>query len=153
MNKLKYTVTSSITDQGNIQLVTATNDPISGLMKELSTEVMNLKDEAIRAALAKLGWIAPQDVDESTETPETDQTASYEGNWDTKALRMTRHARRLERERDKYLKHREEGKANGQRVALELHTLQDALRTMHEAKGRHNTMIAMQKLIALLPPE
>jgi len=76
MNKLKYTVTSSITDQGNIQLVTSMKDPISGLMKSISTEVMNLKDEAIRAALAKLGWIAPQDVDESTETPETDQTAS-----------------------------------------------------------------------------
>lgn len=35
-----------------------------------------------------------------SDTPETDQTASYEGNWDTKALRMTAHARNLERERD-----------------------------------------------------
>jgi hypothetical protein len=33
-------------------------------------------------------------------TPETDEVSSYEGNWDTKALRMTYHARRLERERD-----------------------------------------------------
>jgi hypothetical protein len=33
-------------------------------------------------------------------TPETDEVASYEGNWDTKALRMTNHARKLERERD-----------------------------------------------------
>jgi len=76
MSKLKYTVTPFITDYGNVQLVTSMNDPISGATKELSREVMNLKDEAIRAALAKLGWIAPQDVDESTETPETDQTAS-----------------------------------------------------------------------------
>jgi uncharacterized coiled-coil DUF342 family protein len=33
-------------------------------------------------------------------TPETDAVAAYEGNWDTKALRMTVHARKLERERD-----------------------------------------------------
>ena len=31
-------------------------------------------------------------------TPETDSVAEYEGNWDTKALRMTDHARKLERE-------------------------------------------------------
>jgi hypothetical protein len=31
-------------------------------------------------------------------TPETDAVAAYEGNWDTKALRMTVHARKLERE-------------------------------------------------------
>lgn len=36
----------------------------------------------------------------NTETPETDQTASYEGSWDTKALRMTAKARSLEQERD-----------------------------------------------------
>ena len=35
-----------------------------------------------------------------SETPETDQTASHEGNWDTKALRMTAKARSLEQERD-----------------------------------------------------
>lgn len=33
-------------------------------------------------------------------TPETDALAAYEGNWDTKALRMTAHARKLERKRD-----------------------------------------------------
>ena len=33
-------------------------------------------------------------------TPETDAVAAYEGNWDTKALRMTAHSRKLERERD-----------------------------------------------------
>jgi hypothetical protein len=33
-------------------------------------------------------------------TPETDAVAAHEGNWDTKALRMTAHARNLERERD-----------------------------------------------------
>lgn len=33
-------------------------------------------------------------------TPETDAVRAYEGNWDTKALRMTAHARKLERERD-----------------------------------------------------
>lgn len=35
-----------------------------------------------------------------SDTPETDQTASHEGNWDTKALRMTAKARSLEKERD-----------------------------------------------------
>ena len=103
-------------------------DPISGLMKSISTEVMNLKDEAIRAALAKLGWIAPQDVDESAETPEADRNTGL--SHDINALCET--SRRLERQRDE---------------------LRNALRDMHEAKGRHNTMIAMQKLIALLPPE
>lgn len=36
----------------------------------------------------------------SRPTPETDDVASAEGNWDTRALRMTAHARKLERERD-----------------------------------------------------
>lgn len=31
-------------------------------------------------------------------TPRTDKVATYEGNWDTKALRMTNFARRLETE-------------------------------------------------------
>ena len=35
-----------------------------------------------------------------SDTPETDLVAAYDGNWDTKALRMTNHARKLERERD-----------------------------------------------------
>jgi hypothetical protein len=35
-----------------------------------------------------------------SDTPETDAVAEYEGNWDTKALRMTEFARKLERERD-----------------------------------------------------
>lgn len=33
-------------------------------------------------------------------TPETDAVAAHEGNWDTKALRMSAHARNWERERD-----------------------------------------------------
>lgn len=33
-------------------------------------------------------------------TPETDAVAAHEGNWDTKALRMTDHSRKMERERD-----------------------------------------------------
>lgn len=37
-----------------------------------------------------------------SDTPETDAVASIEGNWDTKALRMTAHSRKLERERDNY---------------------------------------------------
>ena len=36
----------------------------------------------------------------ATPTPETDSVAAHDGNWDTKALRMTDHARKLERERD-----------------------------------------------------
>ena len=36
-------------------------------------------------------------------TPDTDAVAAYEGNWDTKALRMTAHSRKLERERDELL--------------------------------------------------
>ncbi len=36
----------------------------------------------------------------SRPTPETDAVAAHEGNWDTRALRMTVHARKLERERD-----------------------------------------------------
>lgn len=35
-----------------------------------------------------------------SDTPETDAVAEIEGNWDTKALRMGDHARRMERERD-----------------------------------------------------
>ena len=37
-----------------------------------------------------------------SDTPDTDAVAEYEGNWDTKALRMTDFARRLERERDEW---------------------------------------------------
>jgi predicted nucleic acid-binding Zn-ribbon protein len=35
-----------------------------------------------------------------SDTPETDAVAAIEGNWDTKALRMTNHACKMERERD-----------------------------------------------------
>jgi len=73
-------------------------------------------------------------------TPETDaarndfQRLMWSGSSDAYNVKLIPvvHAERMERERDE---------------------LRDALRTMHEAKGRHNTMIAMQKLIALLPPE
>jgi|688.fasta_scaffold1333883_1 hypothetical protein len=39
-----------------------------------------------------------------SDTPETDWVSSIEGNWDTKALRMTDFARKLERERDMEMK-------------------------------------------------
>jgi len=39
-----------------------------------------------------------------SDTPETDWVSSIEGNWDTKALRMTDFARKLERERDVEMK-------------------------------------------------
>ena len=39
-----------------------------------------------------------------SDTPETDAVASIEGNWDTKALRMTDHACKLERERASAIK-------------------------------------------------
>lgn len=45
-----------------------------------------------------------------SDTPETDKTASHEGSWDTKALRMTDKARRLERERDEARRIAEEGR-------------------------------------------
>jgi len=36
-----------------------------------------------------------------SDTPRTDEVASHEGSWDTKALRMTHYARYIERELDK----------------------------------------------------
>jgi hypothetical protein len=39
-------------------------------------------------------------VNTQPSTPETDAVERHEGNWDTKALRMTNHARKLEIERD-----------------------------------------------------
>lgn len=72
-------------------------------------------------------------------TPETDkarndfQRLMWSGSSDAFNVKLVPidHARKLERERDE---------------------LREALRTMHEAKGRHNTMIAMESLINLLPP-
>lgn len=59
----------------------------------------------------------------SRHTPETDAVASIEGNWDTKALRMTAHSRKLEQERDearKALKHIEEYGTEEINAAVEL---------------------------------
>lgn len=59
-------------------------------------------------------------------TPDTDAVAAYEGNWDTKALRMTVHARKLERERDEaryeaamWAFQRDEARAEIQRLRLD----------------------------------
>ena len=38
-----------------------------------------------------------------SKTPETDKVAGMEGNWDTKALRMTHAAREFEKERNQLL--------------------------------------------------
>jgi len=55
-------------------------------------------------------------------TPDTDAVAAYEGNWDTKALRMTAHARKLERERDEA---REELSLKCQSVTIASGTISD----------------------------
>lgn len=52
-------------------------------------------------------------------TPETDATAAHEGNWDTKALRMTAHARKLERERDEAREELEEYRSIAENIGAE----------------------------------
>ena len=45
----------------------------------------------------------------------------------------------------------DEGKRNGERCASERDNLQDAVRNLRDVKGRHNSGIAYERLIALLP--
>lgn len=45
----------------------------------------------------------------------------------------------------------EEGKRNGARCAEERDRLQDAVRNLRDVKGRHNSGIAYERLLALLP--
>jgi hypothetical protein len=42
-----------------------------------------------------------------SDTPSTDEVASHEGSWDTKALRMTHYARYIERELAEVTKQRD----------------------------------------------
>ncbi len=76
-------------------------------------------------------------MSDKTDTPETDKAHEeyLKRSWTEHPLLTTdmapvEHARKLERERDE---------------------LRDQLRAMVNAKGRHNTQIAMEKLVDLLP--
>jgi len=60
-------------------------------------------------------------------------------------------ARMLERERDEARRWNAEGKINGARCAEERDRLQDAIRTLRDAKGNAATQDAYEELIALLP--
>lgn len=51
-----------------------------------------------------------------SDTPETDATAAIEGNWDTKALRMTAWAKGLERQRDTALAELQELRRDKERL-------------------------------------
>lgn len=44
-----------------------------------------------------------------------------------------------------------EGKENGHRIAVQRDLLQDAVRAYRDAKGRHHTQKACERLLALLP--
>lgn len=58
---------------------------------------------------------------------------------------------KLENERNYYRQEMQAGNVNGRRVAEERDRLQDAIRNLRVVKGRHNTQIAMDRLIDLLP--
>lgn len=83
-----------------------------------------------------------------SQTPETDEFISCairtDHNW-----RLL--ARYLERERNQFRRWNEEGKINGARCAEERDRLQDAVRNLRDVKGRHNSRIAYERLLALLP--
>jgi hypothetical protein len=95
-------------------------------------------------------------------TPETDALA---GEWIACECVPASHSRKLERERDEAhelfarLRDRiaelegwvEEGKRNGARCAEQRDRLQDAVRNLRDVKGRHNTGIAYERLLAMLP--
>ena len=69
-------------------------------------------------------------------TPETDAVERHEGNWDTKALRMTAHARRLEIERDELraaLSGRTVSCGQCNESATENQAMRDAIREAHNA--------------------
>lgn len=67
---------------------------------------MDSKSRSKHARMGKEDVIKPMNIvnDNMSDTPETDAVAAHEGNWDTKALRMTAHARKLERERNELQK-------------------------------------------------
>lgn len=73
-------------------------------------------------------------------TPETDAVATIEGNWDTKALRMGHHARKLERERDE-----------ARDMVLELREALEAVRKQCDWDGRAVIDGAVAKAKEVLP--
>ena len=81
-------------------------------------------------------------------TPETDEfimcAVRTDHNWRT-------FARKLERDRDRFRQWNEEGKINGARCAEERDRLQDAIRTLRDAKGDAANQDAYEEMIALLP--
>lgn len=68
-----------------------------------------------------------------SKTPLTDRVASYEGNWDTKALRMTAHARRLELENNELKARLDEAKK--ELIELQRYFLPLMRHESHEAKS------------------
>jgi hypothetical protein len=63
MSEIKYSVTPSLIGEDQITLSTKMTDPVSGVVKEISKEVMNLKDKAVRQALIARGWTPPGGFD------------------------------------------------------------------------------------------
>jgi cell division FtsZ-interacting protein ZapD len=60
-------------------------------------------------------------------------------------------ANKLERERNEARRWVEEGKINGARCAQERDDLLQAISDFKKAKGRFNTQLAAERLIAMLP--
>ena len=59
---MKYTVNTKY-NQDMIEFETHSND-LQGIANRISTEVVNLKNEAINEALSKLGYLSPTDKSE-----------------------------------------------------------------------------------------
>jgi len=82
-------------------------------------------------------------------TPETDahqrkEGMAYDHLWSD-------FAKKLERERDENREWVKEGKVNGNRCAKERDDLLQAISNFKKAKGRFNTQLAAERLIAMLP--
>lgn len=59
--KLQYQIRTHIQPSGNIVLdtVLGPENPIDGMYTKVSSQLVQMQDEAVRAALVRLGWTPP----------------------------------------------------------------------------------------------
>jgi|TARA_R100000084_G_C4655385_1_gene152495 ribosomal protein L32 len=56
---MKYTVTPRILKDGNIEIETSIDNELAKHIKTISTVVIDMQNQAVRAALMNLGWTPP----------------------------------------------------------------------------------------------
>jgi len=84
-HEMHYAIQARLTDAGNILIDTKHND-LDGIMRSVSRKLVDMENEAVRAALVELGWTPPATSPIDVRTPYQIQIAAL-----TRSLTSTDH--------------------------------------------------------------